>query len=341
MRIYVSVDIEGISGVVHADMMMPGQTEYGRGRMLMTKDANAAIEGLVQAGADDILVADGHGPMRNILIEELHEAASLMTGTGDAREACQLEGADGGPFDAAVFVGYHAMARTMSAIHPHTIAGAVVSEIRINGRPHGETGINAAVLGSMGIPTIMVTGDQALVKEARDFLGEGIETVQVKEARGHNAAICRPLQACYTEITEAAQRAVAQDRRDPALHRRRAVDAGGRLQHHGAVQPGVPHGEHRAGQRPRLRGAWRFAVGAVPGAVGSAALGPVRAGGVAEVSVGTSCQMHRDPEPRGDSVSRRVSRDPCSGMTAFRTGAKIPPTGEPKHEMLPKAASTP
>lgn len=207
MRIYVSVDIEGISGVVHADMMMPGQPEYGRGRMLMTKDANAAIEGLVQAGADDILVADGHGPMRNILIEDLHEAASLMTGTGDAREACQLEGADGGTFDAAVFVGYHAMARTMHAIHPHTIAGAVVCEIRINGRPHGETGINAAVLGSMGIPTIMVTGDQALVKEARDFLGDSIETVQVKEARGHNAAICRPLKSCHAEITEAAQRA--------------------------------------------------------------------------------------------------------------------------------------
>ncbi len=219
VRIYVSVDIEGISGVVHADMMMPGQTEYGRGRMLMTKDANAAIEGLVQAGADDILVADGHGPMRNLLIEELHEAAALMTGTGDAREACQLEGADSGSFDAAVFVGYHAMARTMNAIHPHTIAGAVVSEIRINGRPHGETGINAAVLGSMGIPTIMVTGDQALVKEARDFLGDGVETVQVKEARGHNAAICRPLTGVLRGDHRGGAASGGEDRRDPAVHR--------------------------------------------------------------------------------------------------------------------------
>jgi D-amino peptidase len=208
MKIYVSVDIEGVSGVVHADMMMPSQPEYGRGRRLMTQDANAAIAGLADAGADYILVADGHGPMRNILVEELDGHAHLMTGTGDAREACQLEGADTESFDAAVLVGYHAMAKTMRAIHPHTIAGAVVSEIRINGRPHGETGLNAAVLASLGIPTIMVTGDGTTMREAREFLGDNIETVQVKEARGHNAAICRPLAACHADIREAAKRAL-------------------------------------------------------------------------------------------------------------------------------------
>jgi len=208
VKIYVSVDIEGVSGVVHADMMMPSQLEYGRGRRLMTKDANAAIAGIADAGADYILVADGHGPMRNILVEELDQRAHLMTGTGDARDACQLEGADTESFDAAVFVGYHAMAKSTKAIHPHTIAGAVVSEIRINGRPHGETGLNAAVLASLGIPTVMVTGDATTMGEARDFLGDNIETVQVKEARGHNAAICRPLEACYADISAAAKRAV-------------------------------------------------------------------------------------------------------------------------------------
>lgn len=159
MNVYVSVDIEGITGVVHGDMMMTNEPEYGRGRRLMTGDANAAIEGLVQAGADYILVADGHGPMRNILLEELHPAAHLVTGSGDARPACQLEAADSRQFDAAVFIGYHAMAKTFNAIHPHTIAGGAVAELRINGRPHGETGLNAAVLASLGIPTVMVTGD--------------------------------------------------------------------------------------------------------------------------------------------------------------------------------------
>ena len=210
MRVYVSVDIEGITGVVHRDMMMPGEREYDRGRRLMTADANAAIEGLVRAGATEIVVADGHGPMRNLLIEELHPAAQLVTGTADGREHCQLEMADAQPFDAAVFVGYHAMARTYRAIHPHTIAGACVSELRLNGRPHGETGLNAALLGALGIPTIMVTGDTTTVAEAREFLGDAIETVAVKEAVGRNAAICRPPTATRPEITAAAARALGQ-----------------------------------------------------------------------------------------------------------------------------------
>ncbi len=212
MNVYMSVDIEGISGVVHADMMMPGEREYDRGRRLMTGDANAAVEGMVQAGAGYILVADGHGPMRNLLIEELHPAAHLVTGTANARDHCQLEGADSRPFDAAVFIGYHAMAKTFRAIHPHTIAGGAVYELRINGRPHGETGLNAAILGALGIPVVLVTGDETTVAEARDFLGAGIETVAVKEACGRNAAICRPPSATRPEITAAAARALERRR---------------------------------------------------------------------------------------------------------------------------------
>lgn len=207
--VFVSVDIEGISGVVHADMMMPSEREYDRGRRLMTQDANAAIEGLVKAGADYILVVDGHGPMRNLLVEEIHPAAHLLTGSGSAKEYCQLEGAADRTFDAAVFVGYHAMANTPKAIHPHTIAGAVVSELRLNGESHGEGGINAAILGSLGIPTVLVTGDTATVAEAQRMLPAGLETVAVKEARGRNAAICRPLAEARADITAAAERALA------------------------------------------------------------------------------------------------------------------------------------
>lgn len=208
VNVYVSVDMEGISGIVHGDMMMPGEREYDRGRRLMTGDANAAVEGLVQAGASFVLVNDSHGPMRNLLIEDLHPAAHLISGSGDAKEYCQLEGADSRSFDAAVFIGYHAMARTPGAIHPHTIAGAAVAELRINGRPHGETGLNAAVLGSLGIPVVLVTGDSTTCAEARAFLGDQIETVAVKEACGRNAAICRPPSATRPEITQAAARAL-------------------------------------------------------------------------------------------------------------------------------------
>lgn len=208
MKVFISVDIEGISGVVHADMMMPSEREYDRGRRLMVNDANAAIEGAVAAGADFILVADGHGPMRNLKIEDLHPAAHLVSGTGDAKEYCQLEGADVERFDAAILVGYHAMAKTFNAIHPHTIAGIAVHELRVNGKPHGETGLNAAVLASLGIPTVMLTGDETTCAEARDFLGENIETVAVKRATGRNAAILRPPSATALEITAAATRAL-------------------------------------------------------------------------------------------------------------------------------------
>ena len=210
MNVYISVDIEGISGVVHADMMMPGQPEYERGRALMIGDANAAIEGAVRAGATRIVVADGHGPMRNLKIEDLHPAAELVTGTADARDWCQLEGADADSFAAALFIGYHAMAKTPKAIHPHTIAGAVVHELRVNGEPHGETGLNALVLGSLGIPTVLVTGDETTCAEARRMLGP-IETVAVKSAVGRNAAICRAPAATRPEITAAAERALAAD----------------------------------------------------------------------------------------------------------------------------------
>jgi D-amino peptidase len=208
LNVFVSVDIEGISGVVHGDFMMPQRSDYLLGRRLMTQDANAAIQGLVEGGAEFILVNDGHGPMRNILIEDLHPAAHLVSGSGDAKDYCQLEGADIVKFDAAVCIGYHAMAGTVRAIHPHTIAGGVVGELRLNGRPHGELGLNAAILGSLGIPTIMVSGDQALAEEAGDFLPDMVEKVEVKRATGRNAAICRPLASAREDITNAARRAV-------------------------------------------------------------------------------------------------------------------------------------
>jgi D-amino peptidase len=207
--VYVSVDIEGISGVVHGDMMMPDAREYDRGRRLMTQDANAAIEGLVKAGADYILVNDGHGPMRNLLVEEIHPKAHLLSGSGNAKDYCQLEGAGDRTFDAAVFIGYHAMANTPKAIHPHTIAGSVVGELRLNGKPHGETGLNAAILGSLGIPTLLVNGDATTMKEAGGMLPAGVGLVAVKEARGRNAAICRPLAEARADIAAAAERALA------------------------------------------------------------------------------------------------------------------------------------
>ncbi|HEU5422673.1 MAG TPA: M55 family metallopeptidase [Nitrolancea sp.] len=208
MNIYMSVDMEGITGIVHRDMLSQEARDYERGRRLMTADAVAAVEGLAQGGATYVLVNDGHGPMRNLLFEEFRSPAVLLSGTADSKAHCQVEAADLRHYDAAVFVGYHAMARTPKAIAPHTIAGVAVAELRINGRPHGETGLNAAVLGSLGIPVVMVTGDTTLEQEAKAFLGDAIQTVAVKEPVGTAAAICRPQQETLPEIRDAARRAL-------------------------------------------------------------------------------------------------------------------------------------
>ena len=273
MNVYISVDIEGISGVVHADMMMPGQLEYDRGRALMIGDANAAIEGAVQAGATRIIVADGHGPMRNLKIEDLHPAAELMTGTADARDYCQLEGADFIQFDAALFVGYHAMAKTPYAIHPHTIAGACVYELRVNGKPHGETGLNAAVLAMFDIPVVFLSGDETTCAEAVSFLGP-IETVTVKRAVGRNAALCRAPSATTVEITAASRRSLEAPRPSPYQ-----VDAPasnrGRFSDDGSVQPREPRCGCRANEPRDDRRLRSRCVGFVPDPLGRVASRPV------------------------------------------------------------------
>jgi D-amino peptidase len=188
MRVYISVDMEGVAGVVHEQQTDPTEPrhagEYNRMRRLMTSEANAAIEGALEAGATRILVNDSHWLMRNLIAEELHPAAELLSGGPKLRS--MMEGIELG-FDAACFVGYHAMAGTQHAIIDHTYT-SLVHEARLNGRPVGELAINAALAGHHGTPVAMVTGDQALAAEARALLGDGVETVVVKHAVGRFAA---------------------------------------------------------------------------------------------------------------------------------------------------------
>jgi D-amino peptidase len=197
MRVYISVDMEGVAGVVHEDQTNPIESrhagEYNRMRRLMTSEANAAIEGALEAGATRVLVNDSHWLMRNLLAEELHPSAELLSGGPKLRS--MVEGIELG-FDAALFVGYHAMAGTRHAIIDHTYSG-LIHEARLNGRPVGELGINAALAGTYGVPVVLVSGDQALAAEATALLGDGIETVVVKHAVGRFAArSVSPSEAC-------------------------------------------------------------------------------------------------------------------------------------------------
>jgi D-amino peptidase len=205
-KVYISVDMEGITGIVHSDQLNSQGRDYERGRRLMTGDANAAIAGAFDAGATEVVVGDGHGPMRNLLIDEIDSRCRLVTGAGISKPMCQLEGVDDS-FDAAFFVGYHARASASPAVAHHTLMGAAISEVRLDGRVSGETGINASVLGALGVPVVMVSGDQTLAAEAREWLGE-VELVVVKQALGRRAAICLPPGATAPMLREAASRAL-------------------------------------------------------------------------------------------------------------------------------------
>jgi len=209
MRVYISIDMEGVAGVVHEDQTDPVDPrhagEYNRFRRLMTGEANAAIEGALAAGATSVLVNDSHWLMRNLLAEELHPAAELLSGGPKLRS--MVEGVEQG-FDAALFIGYHARAGAAQAIIDHTYTSRV-HEARLNGRPVGELAINAALAGTYGVPVAMVSGDQALAAEARDLLGPGVETVVVKHAVGRfSARSVAPVEACR-RIREGAAAALA------------------------------------------------------------------------------------------------------------------------------------
>jgi D-amino peptidase len=188
MRVYISVDMEGIAGVVHEDQTDPIETrhagEYNRVRRLMTTEANAAIAGALDAGATGVVVNDSHWLMRNLLAEELNPLAELLS--GGPKRLSMVEGIDGG-FEAAMFVGYHARAGTRDATIDHTYTSRVY-EARINGQPVGELALNAAMAGLHGVPVVLVSGDQALAAEAKALLGSAVETVVVKEAVGRFAA---------------------------------------------------------------------------------------------------------------------------------------------------------
>jgi D-amino peptidase len=184
LKIFISVDLEGITGVVHGDQTGTGP-EYSMARKWMTEDANAAILGALEAGATEIVVNDSHGDMRNILPGELHQAATLISGA--PKPMGMMQGIDA-TFDGALFVGYHAKAGTMNGVLDHTISGGTVYYVKINGTEMPELGINGLVAGHFNVPVILVSGDRAACEQAKEVLGDKVMTAQVKEAIGRYAA---------------------------------------------------------------------------------------------------------------------------------------------------------
>ena len=204
-RVFVSVDMEGIWGVVHGNQTSSDSPEYGPARRWMTEDVNAVVAGLFEAGAAEVVVNDSHGSMRNIIPEDLDPRASLISGSPKPLSMMQGIGAS---FQACLFVGYHGKAGTEAAILDHTISGAVVHAIRINGLEMPELGINAAIAGYYGVPVIMVSGDTSLCAQAKAVLGPDLVAVPVKEATGRYAARLFPRDEARKGLREGARNAL-------------------------------------------------------------------------------------------------------------------------------------
>jgi len=192
MKIFISADIEGISGVA-TNQQLKTPSEYQRFRKLMTADVNAAIEGAFSGGATEVVVADGHGNMSNILIEDLDPRARLISGNN--RVMCQLEGLDES-FDGIMFVGHHGRegGSTQTVIN-HSLAGICVEQFKINGKVVGETEMNAFVAGHFGVPAIFISGDEAYVQEVKETLPD-VEAAVVKRGVDRLAAeLIHPIKA--------------------------------------------------------------------------------------------------------------------------------------------------
>jgi D-amino peptidase len=212
LKILIAADMEGVSGVVHWDHVDPQHGEYARFRKLMTGDVNAAIRGACEAGADEVIVSDGHNSGRNILVEELDPRARLNCGSPSP--LAMIQGIDSG-VSAAMFVGYHARVGAQNAVLDHTWSSSAVANLRLNGRVMGEIGLDAAVCGHFDVPVILIAGDQTACAEASDLLG-AVEGAVVKQASGRMAAECLPPDAAQQRIYEAALRAMRRFREGQA-----------------------------------------------------------------------------------------------------------------------------
>lgn len=209
-RVYISVDMEGISGVVGDDQTSPGGAEYGRSRVLMAGDANAAIRGAVAGGAAEVVVNDSHGGQRNLRLEDLEPGARLVSHS--FKRHGMMEGLDES-FDAVIFVGYHARAGAPRGLFAHTGSG-VVADLQVNGRSVGEGGLNAALAAWHGVPVVMVSGDDAAVAEVLES-APGARGVVVKRAINSRAVESVALAEARDAIQRGARDGVAAATKTP------------------------------------------------------------------------------------------------------------------------------
>jgi D-amino peptidase len=215
MKVLISADMEGTCGVVSWVQVMPPEVvggeepsstvEYERTRQRMTREVNAAIEGALAAGAEEVIVNDSHDGMRNLLPDELHPSCRFIL--GNDKPLGMMQGVDLDGVGCVLYTGYHAKAGTPNAPLAHTWTGWL-NDVRLDGVSTGEFGINAAVAGYFGVPVTMAAGDIRAVEQTRAFLGEQVVTVAVKEGLSTFAALNLHPQAAQAAIRAGAEDAV-------------------------------------------------------------------------------------------------------------------------------------
>jgi D-amino peptidase len=204
-KVYISVDLEGIAGVVTGDQLGPTGFEYGRAREFMTQEALAAIAAAKEAGATEILVSDSHGNGESLLIDQFPDDVRIVRSW--PRPLMMMEGIDS-TFAAAIFIGYHSSTTNMAGVRAHTISSANLAGVSINGVAVPEAGINAAIAGRFGVPVVFISGDDVAVEETRRLLGD-VEGAVVKRAISFHSAATMTPKAAQQLIRERVKAALA------------------------------------------------------------------------------------------------------------------------------------
>lgn len=203
MKVFISVDIEGCVGVLSEFHTRREGSDFTPARRRMTREVSAAVVGCVEAGATRVIVNDSHAAKANLLLEEMHPAAEVIL--GNTKPLNMMEGI-APDCAAALYVGYHTAAGVAGQLS-HTMASAVIYGVRLNGKPCSEFDINAAVAGEMGVPSVLVTGDDRLAACVRERYPK-VRALAVKEYRGRSCSLAAHPEAVCEAIRHAARQAV-------------------------------------------------------------------------------------------------------------------------------------
>jgi D-amino peptidase len=196
LKVYISVDMEGVAGVVTSDQLASGGFEYQRFREFMTREVLAAVSAAKEGGATEILISDSHGNGESLLVEMFPSDIRLVR--SEPRPLGMMEGIDA-TFDCVIFIGYHASTNNMQGVRAHTFSSASLTRVALNGVNVTEGAFNAALAGHFGVPVIMMSGDDAAIAELRALVGD-IETAETKKALGFHSANTITPEASYELI---------------------------------------------------------------------------------------------------------------------------------------------